>query len=86
MNPIQLLSFFLIGLSIVLVIVRLMRGPTVHDRLVAADTLGVNTTAGLVLLAGVFGNPVYLDVALLYSALAFIGVVAVARAVEGPAR
>jgi len=83
MNAIQQLSFILIAASVLLVLYRLYSGPTVHDRLVAADTMGVITTAGLVWLASVFGNPIYLDVSLLYGALAFVGVVAVARAMEG---
>ena len=53
------------------------------DRLVAADTLAVITTAGLAGLAAVFDNPIYLDVALVYGTLAFVGTVALARAIEG---
>jgi len=83
MNPIELLAFTLIAASVLLALYKLYRGPSVHDRLVAADTLGVTTTAGLVWLASSFDNPIYLDVSLLYGALAFVGVVAVARAMEG---
>lgn len=82
MSMIQQLALVLIGLSALLVLVRLVAGPSVHDRLVASDTLAVNTTAGLALLASVLGNPVYLDVALLYGALSFVGVIAVARTLE----
>ena len=52
------------------------------DRVVAADTLAVITTAGLAWLAAVLGSALYLDIALVYGALAFVGVVAVARAIE----
>ncbi len=83
MNPIEMLAFLLITAAVLLVLYKLYRGPTVHDRLVAADTLGVTTTAGLVWLTSIFSNPIYLDVSLLYGALAFVGVVAVARALEG---
>ncbi len=63
--------------------IRLFLGPTVPDRVAAADTLAVITTVGLVGLAAWFDNPVYLDVALVYGALAFVGTVAIARAIEG---
>ena len=63
--------------------IRLFLGPTVPDRVAAADTLAVITTVALVGLAAWFDNPVYLDVALVYGALAFVGTVAVARAIEG---
>jgi len=73
----------LLAIAILLSTVRLLLGPTTPDRVVAADTLAVITTAGLVILASVFENPIYLDVALVYGALAFVGTVAVARAIEG---
>ena len=73
----------LIAVGIVLGAVRLFLGPTTPDRVVAADTLGVIATVGLAGLASLFGNPIYLDIALVYGTLAFIGVVAIARAIEG---
>jgi multisubunit Na+/H+ antiporter MnhF subunit len=76
-------ALFLIAAGILLAAIRLFLGPTTPDRVVAADTLGVITTGGLALLASVFDNPVYLDVALVYGTLAFVGTVAMARAIEG---
>ncbi len=64
-------------------VIRLLLGPTAADRVVAADTLAVITTAGLVGLAAWFDSPVYLDVALVYGTLAFVATVAMARAIEG---
>ncbi len=68
--------------AVALALWRLLLGPSTPDRVVAADTLGVITTAGLVWLASALDNGIYLDVALVYAALAFIGVVAIARALE----
>ena len=62
---------------------RLFLGPTTPDRVVAADTLSVITTAGLAGMAAYFNNPIYLDIALVYGTLAFVGTVAIARAIEG---
>ncbi|HHH40106.1 MAG TPA: cation:proton antiporter [Sedimenticola sp.] len=76
-------ALFLIATGILLATIRLFLGPTTPDRVVAADTLGVITTAGLALLASVFKNPIYLDVALVYGTLAFVGTVAIARTIEG---
>ena len=69
--------------GMILSAIRLFIGPTIPDRIVAADTLAVITTAGLAWLAHWFENPVYLDVALVYGVLAFVGTVAIARATEG---
>ena len=79
----QLLAVILLGLAVLLGFIRLLLGPTTVDRVVAADTLAVITTAGLAGLAMVFDNPIYLDIALIYGTLAFVGTVAIARAIEG---
>ena len=83
LSTLQLLAVVLLAVAIVLCFVRLLLGPTTPDRVVAADTLAVITTAGLASLAAVFDNPIYLDVALVYGTLAFVGTVAIARAIEG---
>ena len=79
----HLLAVLLLAVAIAFSVIRLLLGPTTLDRLVAADTLAVITTAGLAGLAAVFDNPIYLDVALVYGTLAFVGTVAIARAIEG---
>jgi multicomponent Na+:H+ antiporter subunit F len=80
---IQLLAVVLLFVAIVLSMVRLFLGPTAADRLVAGDTLAVVSTAVIACLSAVFDNPLYLDVALVYGALSFVGSVALARTIEG---
>jgi len=82
LNILQFLAVALLLVGMGLSAFRLFLGPTTPDRVAAADTLSVITTAGLVGLAAWFDNPVYLDVALVYGTLAFVGTVAVARAIE----
>jgi multisubunit Na+/H+ antiporter MnhF subunit len=83
LNLIEQAALVLIVLAILFGLIRLLLGPSPADRIVAADTLAVITTAGIVGFAAWFANPVYLDVALVYGTLAFVGVVALARAIEG---
>jgi multicomponent Na+:H+ antiporter subunit F len=71
-----------IGVAICLCVLRMLKGPTAPDRAVAVDTMATITTALLVLLASSFERSVYLDVALVYAVLTFIGSVAVARFLE----
>lgn len=73
----------IIGAAILLCLLRMVGGPTTVDRAVAVDTTATVTTALLVLLGFAFGRYVYLDVALVYALLTFIGSVAVARYLEG---
>ncbi len=77
------LSFILIGLAVLFSLIRLFKGPTVFDRLLAADTLAVITTALLALMSLLFSRVIYMDVALVYVVLGFAGVVVVARYLEG---
>ena len=77
------ISFVLIGLAVLFSTLRLLKGPTTFDRLLAADTLAVITTALLSLMALYFSRVIYLDVALVYVVLGFAGVVVVARYLEG---
>ena len=77
------LSFVLIGLAVLFSLLRLIKGPSSFDRLLAADTIAVITTALLVLIAVYAGRVIYLDVALVYTVLGFAGVVVVARYLEG---
>lgn len=72
----------LMALGVFLSVMRLLLGPHTPDRIVAADTLSVIITATLVLLAFWFDSAIYLDVALIYGALSFVGVVALARIIE----
>jgi multisubunit Na+/H+ antiporter MnhF subunit len=83
LNLFETAAFAGVGLALVLGLVRLGLGPKSPDRIVAADTLSVTATAGLAALAVLLDSPLYLDVALIYGVLAFVGVVALARAIEG---
>jgi multisubunit Na+/H+ antiporter MnhF subunit len=82
-NLLETVALAAVGLALLIGLVRLVLGPKSPDRIVAADTLSVIATAGLAGLAALLASPLYLDVALIYGVLAFVGVVALARAIEG---
>jgi len=84
MNP--LIFMTIIGAGMVLCLLRMLKGPSSADRAVAVDTVATVTTALLVLLGFMFKRYVYLDVALVYALLTFIGAVAIARYLEGGLR
>ena len=76
------LAFVLIFLAIVFGIIRLIIGPVTVDRVVAVDLLTIIAIAVIALLAHIAGRYIYLDVALVYGLLSFLGVLAVARYLE----
>jgi len=82
-NLLEIAAFTLLGAALLLGLLRMVLGPKAPDRVVAADTLSVITAISIVALAYVTQNPLYLDVALVYAVLAFVAIVAIARAVEG---
>jgi multicomponent K+:H+ antiporter subunit F len=58
---------------------RLFRGPGVADRILALDTLYINTLALLVLLGVWKGTELYFEAALLIAMLGFVGTVVLAK-------
>lgn len=70
-------------LAIVFAVIRGVKGPTASDRIIALDNLTIITTAGMVLLAYFFDRFIYIDVSLIYGVLSFIGVLTLARYMEG---
>lgn len=78
----EIVFLSLIGLGIILCLFRILKGPTAFDRMVGLDTASTVTTALLVLLGFIFKRYVYLDVALVYALLTFVGVIVIARYME----
>jgi multicomponent K+:H+ antiporter subunit F len=58
---------------------RLFRGPAAVDRILALDTLYINTLALLVLLGIWYGTELYFEAALLIAMLGFLGTVALSK-------
>ena len=73
------LALALIGLAMLLTFVRLVRGPTLPDRVVALDLMGVLAVGMLAAYAVAAGQPVLLDPAAVLALVGFLGTVAFAR-------
>ncbi|NJF24079.1 monovalent cation/H+ antiporter complex subunit F [Thermococcus sp. Bubb.Bath] len=73
----------LIAIATLLSMYRVFRGPTTVDRLVAVDIMTTITTGLMVLFSLYYGRMIYISVALVYAILAFGGVIAFARYLEG---
>lgn len=72
----------LTGTGLLLALYRFLKGPTPADRVVAFDTLTLMTVTLIVIIALAEGRGIYLDVAVVYALLSFLGVIAVARYLE----
>jgi multicomponent Na+:H+ antiporter subunit F len=82
MDIIIYIAIGLIALGSLLSFVRFIKGPTAADRAIALDTLSVIGIAALVLLGYLFKRYIYIDLALVYAVLGFIGIIVIARFIE----
>ncbi|MBK7956378.1 MAG: K+/H+ antiporter subunit F [Candidatus Accumulibacter sp.] len=73
------IAFVLIGAAQALNLYRLVRGPDTTDRILALDTLGINTIALIVLFGIRTATTAYFEVALLLALLGFVGTVALCK-------
>ena len=71
-----------LGLAAVLVLVRLLLGPSVPDRILALDVLLQIIVAGIAVAAAVTRDGTYLSLLVAVSLLAFVGTVTVGRFIE----
>jgi multicomponent Na+:H+ antiporter subunit F len=76
----------LLVLSGGLAAIRLLRGPTLPDRVVALDLVGAVCIGIIAAYAEAFNQPAFLDVAIAVGLITFLGTVAVARYIERSAR
>lgn len=75
-------SIVLITFSMVVVIYRLVKGPSPSDRVVALDTIGIFLISLIGLFSIFIDTSFYLEIILLLAILSFIGTVAFSKFIE----
>ena len=65
--------------ALVLVLARAVLGPTVFDRLLAANTIGTLAVLLLSVIGFLTGRPEFLDLAIVYGLLNIVGTIAVLK-------
>ncbi|HEC70603.1 MAG: K+/H+ antiporter subunit F [Sulfitobacter sp.] len=73
------IAFVAIALSLLLALIRLLKGPNTGDRILALDTMVVNAIALIILLGMRLGTQIYFESAMIFAMLGFVSTVAVAR-------
>ena len=74
-----LVALSVVGVAMLLSLWRLLRGPTAPDRILALDTLYVNSVAQLILFGMLLDTEVYFEVALIIAMLGFFGTVVMSK-------
>lgn len=77
-----LIAILFIALAMLGFIYRAIKGPTIPDRVIALDALGINLVALTALISIVLDTNAFLEVILLIGILAFIGTVAFSKFLE----
>ena len=79
LETVILIVFAMIGVSLLLNLWRLVVGPSIPDRILALDTLYINTIALIILYGMNMGTALYFEAALLIAMLGFVSTVAVCK-------
>jgi len=72
----------MLSVALFLALVRLARGPSLPDQVIALDLMGTIAVGIITVYAIATQQPVFLDVAIVLALIAFLGTVAFARYVE----
>ena len=68
-------------IAIAVGLVRAFRGPTLYDRVLAANMIGTLTVLMVAVLGFMTGRPEFLDIALVYVLISFVSTIAVLKVV-----
>lgn len=70
------------GVLMVATLVRMFRGPTQPDRVVALDAINTLVVATMILLSAIKHQTIFVDVAIVYALLSYVGTLYIAKAIE----
>jgi multicomponent Na+:H+ antiporter subunit F len=80
---IYLVVLGLLFLSIIMAIIRVIKGPTAPDRIVGLDTINTIVIVSMIIFGLAAGSVIYVDVAIVYAFLSFISTLFIAKYLEG---
>lgn len=76
------IALLIASIAMIGFIYRVVKGPTVADRVIALDAIGINLVAITALISVILKSNAFLEIILLIGILAFIGTVAFAKYLE----
>lgn len=74
------LVFFILAIAVS--VYRIIRGPSLPDRVLAMDLVGINLLSGIAIFSILLNTTAFFDVILLIGILAFIGTIALTKFIE----
>ena len=83
MTPLVMTAFLVLTFAALLCLYRVGRGPTPPDRTVAIDILGTLVVGFACLYALLTGQDFYMNIAIAWALISFVGTIALAKYLEG---
>ena len=77
------IALIFLALSVVMALIRIIRGPTPPDRVVGLDTINTIVIVSMVIFGAAFNEVIYIDVAIVYALLSYISTLFIAKYLEG---
>ena len=65
--------------TMIMALIRAIKGPSIYDRIVAVNMFGTKTVLIIAVFGFMMGRPEFLDIALVYALINFIGTIAVLK-------
>lgn len=81
-DKLMLLAMFLLSISLLITLYRIIKGPTIHDRILALDSVGYTVIGIVAILSIHLDSHAYLETILLIGILSFLGTSALSRYME----
>ena len=82
MTSFYVIVMVVLMVSILMTLVRAIKGPTSFDRILGVNAVGTTTVVGVAVLGYLKGRPDFLDLALVYALVNFVATIAVLRFME----
>ncbi|MGE8080215.1 Na(+)/H(+) antiporter subunit F1 [Peribacillus loiseleuriae] len=79
---ILMISLFFLTLSMMVALYRVIKGPSVPDRVQALDTISISLIGGVAICSVLFHTHALLEIILILGILSFVGTIAFARFIE----
>lgn len=76
------ISLILFGISIFITFYRIIIGPTLPDRILAMDVIGVNLLSSIAIVSLLFNTRAFFDVILVLGILAFLSTISFSKFIE----
>ncbi len=77
--PVLAIAAVIVLVAMILTLYRLYAGPTLYDRVLAVNAFGTHTVLLIAILGFLAGRPDFLDIALLYALINFVGTIAILK-------